>query len=99
MPQMGSKSLCADLNSSESVGRKGQTSKSPKATQLIIAPVASENSIRLGAWLEWAPRMRAAHELLETAEFRGSPVPKVCATGMPIRRRPADADCPIELIE
>jgi len=43
--------------------------------------------------------MRAAHELLETAEFRGSPVPKVCATGMPIRRRPADADCPIELIE
>src|SRR6185295_288404 len=50
-------------------------------TQLIIAPVASENSIRLGAWLEWAPRMRAAHDLLETAEFRGSPVPKVCATG------------------
>ena len=41
----------------------------------------------------------APFDLLETAEFRGSPVAKVCATGMPIRRRPADADCPIELIE
>jgi adenylate cyclase len=38
----------------------------------------------------------APFDLLETAEFRGSPVAKVYATGMPIRRRLADADCPID---
>src|ERR1700746_2329873 len=34
----------------------------------------------------------APFDLLETAEFRGSPVAKVYATGTPIRRRLADAD-------
>jgi adenylate cyclase len=38
----------------------------------------------------------APFDLLETAEFRGSPVAKVYATKMPIRRRLADADCPID---
>jgi adenylate cyclase len=38
----------------------------------------------------------APFDLLETAEFRGSPVAKVYATGTPIRRRLADADCPID---
>jgi adenylate cyclase len=38
----------------------------------------------------------AAFDLFETAEFRGSPVVKVFATGVPIRRRLADADCPID---
>jgi adenylate cyclase len=38
----------------------------------------------------------AAFDLRETAEFRGSPVAKIFATGMPIRRRLADADCPID---
>jgi adenylate cyclase len=38
----------------------------------------------------------APFDLLETAEFRGSPVAKVYATGMPIRRRLADADCPVD---
>src|SRR5260370_4282817 len=35
-------------------------------------------------------------DLLETAEFQGSPVAKVYTTGTPIRRRLADADCPID---
>jgi len=38
----------------------------------------------------------APFDLLETAEFRGSPVAKVYASGMPVRRRLADADCPID---
>jgi adenylate cyclase len=38
----------------------------------------------------------APFDLLETAEFRGSPVAKVYATGTPIRRRLAEADCPID---
>ncbi len=38
----------------------------------------------------------APFDLLETAEFRGSPVAQVYAGGMPIRRRLADADCPID---
>jgi adenylate cyclase len=38
----------------------------------------------------------AAFDLLDTAEFQGSPVAKVFATGVPIRRRLADADCPID---
>jgi adenylate cyclase len=38
----------------------------------------------------------APFDLLETAEFRGSPVAEVYATGMPIRRRLADADCRID---
>jgi adenylate cyclase len=38
----------------------------------------------------------APFDLLETAEFRGSPVVKVYASGMPVRRRLADADCPID---
>jgi adenylate cyclase len=38
----------------------------------------------------------APFDLLESAEFRGSPVAKVYASGMPIRRRLADADCPID---
>jgi adenylate cyclase len=38
----------------------------------------------------------APFDLLETAEFRGSPVAEVYASGMPVRRRLADADCPID---
>ena len=38
----------------------------------------------------------APFDLLESAEFRGSPVAHVYARGKPIRRRLADADCPIE---
>src|SRR5262245_49950478 len=38
----------------------------------------------------------APFDLLESAEFRGSPVAKVYASGMPIRRRLADADCPMD---
>jgi adenylate cyclase len=38
----------------------------------------------------------AAFDLLDTAEFQGSPVAKVFAAGVPIRRRLADADCPID---
>jgi adenylate cyclase len=38
----------------------------------------------------------APFDLLETAEFRGSPVAQVYASGMPVRRRLADADCPID---
>jgi adenylate cyclase len=38
----------------------------------------------------------APFDLLETAEFRGSPVAKVYASGVPIRRRLADADCLID---
>ena len=38
----------------------------------------------------------APFDLLETAEFQGSPVAKVFASGAPIRRRLADADCPID---
>jgi len=38
----------------------------------------------------------APFDLIETAEFRGSPVAQVYASGMPVRRRLADADCPID---
>ena len=38
----------------------------------------------------------APFDLLESAEFRGSPVAAVYASGMPIRRRLADADCPMD---
>jgi len=38
----------------------------------------------------------APFDLLESAEFRGSPVAHVYARGEPIRRRLADADCSIE---
>src|SRR5215471_3160003 len=38
----------------------------------------------------------APFDLLESAEFRGSPVAHVYARGKPIRRRLADADCSIE---
>src|SRR5262245_10713802 len=38
----------------------------------------------------------APFDLLESAEFRGSPVAEVYASGIPIRRRLADADCPID---
>src|SRR5262249_6028633 len=38
----------------------------------------------------------APFDLLESAEFRGSPAAEVYASGMPIRRCLADADCPIE---
>jgi len=38
----------------------------------------------------------APFELLETAEFRGSPVAQISASGMPVRRRLADPDCPID---
>jgi adenylate cyclase len=38
----------------------------------------------------------APFDVLETAEFRGSPVAKIYASGMPIRRRLADAACPID---
>src|SRR5262245_64756621 len=38
----------------------------------------------------------APFDLLESAEFRGSPVAKVYASGMAIRRRLADADCPMD---
>src|SRR5262245_18138643 len=38
----------------------------------------------------------APFDLLETEEFRRSPVAKVYATGMPIRRRLADPDCSID---
>ena len=40
--------------------------------------------------------MEAPHELFETEEFRGSPVASVCTTGVALRRRLADADCPID---
>src|SRR6516225_5644952 len=38
----------------------------------------------------------APFDLLETAEFQGSPVAKVFVSGTPIRRRLVDADCPID---
>src|SRR5215471_14806933 len=38
----------------------------------------------------------APFDLLETAEFHGSPVAKVFVSGTPIRRRLVDADCPID---
>ena len=38
----------------------------------------------------------APFDLLETAEFQGSPVAKVFVSGAPIRRRLVDADCPID---
>jgi len=36
----------------------------------------------------------AAFELMDTADYRDSPVVAVYASGMPIRRRLADSDCP-----
>jgi adenylate cyclase len=48
---------------------------------------------RMGADIEVQD---APFDLFETAEFRGSPAAKVYATGTPIRRRLADADCPID---
>src|SRR5262249_26544816 len=55
----------------------------------------------MGRRLVWRPGadievLDAPFDLLESAEFRGSPVAEVYASGMPIRRRLADADCPID---
>ena len=55
----------------------------------------------MGRRFVWRPGadvevLEAPFDLLESAEFRGSPVAKVYASGMPIRRRLADADCPID---
>jgi adenylate cyclase len=55
----------------------------------------------MGRRFIWRPGVEvevreAPFDLLETAEFRGSPVAKVYASGVPIRRRLADADCPID---
>lgn len=44
-----------------------------------------------GAQLSEAP-----HRVLETEEFRGSPVVEVYASGHPLRRRLADPDCPMD---
>ena len=45
----------------------------------------------LGAQLSEAP-----HRVVETEEFRGSPVVEVYATGQRLRRRLADPDCPMD---
>src|SRR5215467_8342774 len=55
----------------------------------------------LGRRFVWRPGAdievhEAPFDLLESAEFRGSPVAKVYASGAPIRRRLADADCAID---
>ena len=55
----------------------------------------------MGRRFVWRPGaeievLDAAFDLLESAEFRGSPVAEVYASGIPIRRRLADADCPID---
>ena len=55
----------------------------------------------LGRRFVWRPGAdievhEAPFDLLESAEFRGSPVAKVYASGTPIRRRLADADCAID---
>src|SRR5262249_38651651 len=55
----------------------------------------------LGRRFGWRPCAgievpQAPFHLLESAEFRASPVAKVFASGMPIRRRLADADCPMD---
>ena len=55
----------------------------------------------MGRRFIWRPEAgvdvrEAPFDLFETAEFRGSPVAKVYASGMPVRRRLADADCPID---
>jgi adenylate cyclase len=55
----------------------------------------------MGRRFVWRPGadvevLEAPFDLLETTEFRGSPVAKVYASGMPIRRRLAAADCPID---
>jgi adenylate cyclase len=38
----------------------------------------------------------ATHDLLDTDEFRGSPVAQLYATGQPLRRRLTDPACPID---
>ena len=55
----------------------------------------------MGRRFVWRPGadievLDAPFDLLDSAEFRGSPVTKVYASGMPIRRRLADADCPMD---
>src|SRR5215470_14242947 len=55
----------------------------------------------MGRRFIWRPEAgvdvrEAPFDLFETAEFRGSPVAKVYASGMPVRRHLADADCPID---
>src|SRR5262245_14293837 len=56
----------------------------------------------MGRRFVWRPGadvevMDAPFDLLESAEFRGSPVAQVYASGCPIRRRSAGAACPIAL--
>ena len=41
----------------------------------------------------------APFDLLETPEFRGSPVAQIYASGKPIRRRLADPDCPLDFTQ
>src|SRR5215471_7934953 len=55
----------------------------------------------MGRRFVWRPGadievLNAPFDLLESAEFRGSPAAEVYASGMPIRRCLADADCPID---
>src|SRR5262245_2084786 len=55
----------------------------------------------MGRRFVWRPGtevevLDAPFDLLESAEFRDSPVAKVYASGTPLRRRLADADCPMD---
>jgi adenylate cyclase len=55
----------------------------------------------MGRRFVWRPGaevevLDAPFDMLESTEFRASPAAKVYASGMPIRRRLADADCPID---
>jgi adenylate cyclase len=58
----------------------------------------------MGRRFVWRPGagvevMDAPFDLFETAEFRGSPVAQVYASGKPIRRRLADPHCPIDFAQ